>query len=287
MKHKTKFILVGILFIAFYIMLHVNYSEKFELLSQPKSMLDEKITAREFSKDVNEFTIGAWNIQIFGQSKLANETLMETYYDIMLDHDIFVIQEIRDVSGILIATICEHVGSVAYGCINSSRAGRSNTKEQYLIIYNTSKFSVVDSYDYNLQSIDLWERPPLKVTFSRNGVDFTLYTIHTKPTEAPAELRYLESTIMRDLGRKIIIGDLNAACSYYNPRNEKTAVFSNWYWIIRDTDDTTVGSSDCAYDRILVNKEMQGYYTGTYGITIEGITSAQSDHYPIWAKFEI
>jgi deoxyribonuclease-1-like protein len=288
MSNAFKFVIIGLLFVAFYVFLQIDYDATFSELAKPREIIDQKITAKEFTKSQNQFSVGVWNIQIFGQNKAANQTLMEKYIDVIDDHDIFIVQELRDVSGDVIGLLCANLSVQNYACINSSRAGRTSVKEQYVVFYKKDEFKLTESYDFNRQSIDLWERPPLRVRFERNGVEFLVYTIHTKPTDATVEMKYLESTVMRDMvGPKIVIGDLNADCGYHNQNNAKEAVFLNWYWVIKDTDDTTLSRTDCAYDRIVINKDMQKYYAKTYGITMEGITSSHSDHYPVWALFEI
>ena len=53
----------------------------------------------------------------------------------------------------------------------------------------------------------------------------------------------------------LFLGDFNADCSYVRPhdwaaiRLRSSEVFK---WLIPDSADTTVGNSDCAYDRIVV-----------------------------------
>ena len=47
-------------------------------------------------------------------------------------------------------------------------------------------------------------------------------------------------------------------------------------------EDTTVSSTDCAYDRIIMNEDAFGEY---YGIDT-GITEDQSDYYLVWVELE-
>jgi len=56
-------------------------------------------------------------------------------------------------------------------------------------------------------------------------------------------------------------------------------------YLIDDNEDTTVSSTDCAYDRIIMNDDSYEEYVD-YGIYKE-ITSEQSDHYLVWVELEI
>jgi endonuclease/exonuclease/phosphatase family metal-dependent hydrolase len=92
-------------------------------------------------------------------------------------------------------------------------------------------------------------------------------------------MTYLEQIVSRDSDPNqplIISGDLNADCDYYNNVNEKQ--FDSLYWIIQDDIDTTVGTTDCAYDRMISN-----FGVSEYGIDTT-ITSDLSDHFLIWMK---
>lgn len=56
----------------------------------------------------------------------------------------------------------------------------------------------------------------------------------------------------------LIAGDLNADCSYLS-RSKMSALSirqdSAYTWLINDSQDTTVGSTDCAYDRCAMTSE--------------------------------
>ena len=218
-----------------------------------------------------EITIANWNLKIFGDSKAKNTDLMLDYAGIMRDYDIIFIQEIRDKDGSAFNSLCLFMGD--YECKISSRAGRSSSKEQYGIIYKKD-INIIDFLDYNPDAEDRWERPPIKVTFNDSGYVFTVYNIHTKPTDAENEIAYLDD-IVQDQGNVIITGDLNADCDYY----EKPMIpdFGGWEWLIEDNEDTTVGSTDCAYDRIILNDNAYDEYI-SHEIRTD-ITEEMSDHY--------
>ena len=217
--------------------------------------------------------IANWNLQIFGVSKASNETLLNFYADTIDDYDIIFVQEIRDVSGESFDKLCNKLPE--YSCKISSRAGRSTSKEQYGLIYKKG-IELTLFEDYNPDNADRWERPPIEVEFLIKNTTYTIFNIHTKPSDVPNEMKNLE-TIVTNKENTIILGDLNADCSYYD--NSKEPYFDNWTWVIKDDEDTTVADTDCAYDRIILNVK---YYN--YGIYSQGITKDVSDHYLIWVE---
>jgi endonuclease/exonuclease/phosphatase family metal-dependent hydrolase len=102
--------------------------------------------------------------------------------------------------------------------------------------------------------------------------------MHTSPDTVPVDMELLENitTTYNNISKDkiIILGDLNLACSY--SKGQEDGYFQNWVWNIKDTDDTTVANSSCAYDRIITN--FQPKDVGIY----KNITKDISDHYPVW-----
>lgn len=235
--------------------------------------------------------IANWNMQIFGESKANDVNLMKDYIRKIKDYDIIFLQEIKDASGTAYKTLCNSL--MDYNCAISSRAGTTSSKEQYLIVYKKN-IALSQIIDYNLFNYtNQFERPPIEVVFTINYSKYinatstnsyyyniTIWNIHTKPENVKEELINLEKLIPYQPGT-MIIGDLNADCDYYNP--EKEFIFKGWDWLIKDIDDTTVGASNCAYDRILVDNELSIIIKNT-GID-KDVTKEQSDHYIIWTSF--
>ena len=86
-----------------------------------------------------------------------------------------------------------------------------------------------------------------------------------------------------DEKNKILLGDLNADCSYYDT---PPSHFLDWNWIIRDDEDTTSSLTNCAYDRIIVTQNVNTLVSN-YGIYTEGIDKEVSDHYLVWVEIKI
>lgn len=220
--------------------------------------------------------VANWNLQIFGLAKSSNESLMPIYTYVINTTDIMFIQEIRSIDPVAFERLC--VTLPGYECKISSRAGRSQSKEQYGLIYK-KEIELVEWEDYNPDELDRWERPPVKAVFKVYGYPLTVYNIHIKPTDVVNELQHLENMIV-DIGNIVVIGDLNADCKYYDYEDEP--VFTDWTWAIADTADTTTSNTNCAYDRILFNWDSSNEYIGS-GIWHRGINEDVSDHYMVWA----
>jgi deoxyribonuclease-1-like protein len=224
--------------------------------------------------------IANWNLGVFGQAKASDPELMQVYSEIISKYDIIFIQEIRDKSETAFPQLCSML--VNYSCFASSRAGRTNSKEQYGIIYKQG-INITNFYDYNPDKKDRWERPPIRVDFNSYGYQLVTYNIHTKPEDVQRELDFLED-ITVTTGNVIILGDLNADCTYYNNAKEKE--FDSWRWLIKDYEDTTSSNSHCAYDRILLNRDTYEKYKKD-GIYRKQVTTEISDHYLVWVELKI
>ncbi|MEM3815152.1 MAG: endonuclease/exonuclease/phosphatase family protein [Candidatus Micrarchaeia archaeon] len=243
---------------------------------EAKTHLDTDLSFGENSS----IRIAAWNLQVFGDSKAENQTLLHKYAAKISNYDLVFIQEIRDEDGSAFARLCEKLEG--FSCFTSSRAGRTKIKEEYGVIYNKSKIVINNIRDFNPDIQNRWERPPLALNITaRNSLEkdnwVIVYVLHAKPSDATNEIRNLEQLIGNASYPVIVIGDLNADCSFYNVSQKD---FKDWIWLIKDDEDTTVGKSDCAYDRIIINRAMLERFLN-YGIE-KNITLDMSDHYLIW-----
>lgn len=226
------------------------------------------------------FVIGNWNLEVFGDKKASDRELMNIDTGVINHFDIIFLQELRDKDASSFIALCSMLPD--YNCNISSRAGSTSSKEQYGIVY-LKKFTLERVVDYNTNMSDVWERPPIRTDFSIGNYSFSVYNIHTRPNETLKEMKSLEGLVDSEhlSGNVMVLGDLNADCTYYDPYTEN--VFTSWYWIIRSTDDTTTGPSDCAYDRIILNGDMFGEFVD-YGIYRDNISEDVSDHYPVWVR---
>ena len=249
--------------------------------------------------------IGAFNIQVFGTTKASKPEVMEVLGKIIRTYDIVAIQEIRDKSQTALPALADTVnsGSSQYDYVVSERLGRTTSKEQYAYIYNTQAVELAGTPQIYPEPIgtDPFHREPFIASFKAlNGdLDATLITIHIDPDEATEEINSLDAvvkyaqSVYPDEDDFIVMGDLNADCSYFDEDSTSTLSSSDYYWCIDDNMDTTTKTTDCTYDRIIITNAAVSDFTGDsgvfrydieYGLTVDE-TTVVSDHYPVYAEF--
>ncbi len=251
-------------------------------------------------------SIGSFNIQVFGLTKMDRVGMPATLASIVTRYDLLLVQEIRDKTGTAITKLLDTVNAASpddpYALVVSDRLGRTTSKEQYAYLYRPSLLTVVDQYHYDdgvEPSADLFEREPFVVRFeTTNGADFAAVALHAAPEDAPAEIGDLEDVhadIFRRWGEDDILtmGDFNADCDYASPAElAALGVYSSAdvrWWLGDDVDSTTT-STVCAYDRILTQGTLTDlgvpgsgsvfYFDQALGLT-PTTTRTVSDHYPV------
>ncbi|UUX92047.1 endonuclease/exonuclease/phosphatase family protein [Methanoplanus endosymbiosus] len=249
-------------------------------------------------------TVGSFNIQVFGQSKASDDEVMTTLANIIRNFDIIAIQEIRDSSETAAPLLLQYVNADGsdYDMYVGERLGRTTSKEQYAFIYNTDTIRPAgDPVTYPDSEYDMFHREPYIMPFETTGGDFTATyaVIHTDPDEAKEEIpaltnvmEYMEGVLPGD-DTLILMGDLNADCTYFDEDSYITLKSGEYQWLIGNSEDTTTGNTVCTYDRIILNGGEE-YYTGNSGVfrfdSIYGLSQDESlkvsDHYPVYAKFK-
>ncbi|GHU08751.1 hypothetical protein FACS1894151_05220 [Spirochaetia bacterium] len=244
----------------------------------------------------------SFNIQIFGVSKMGKPQVVAILTDIVSQFDIIAIQEVRSADP---APVIQFMNGLParYDYVLGPREGRSSSKEQYWVIYDREKLEVLGA-DTWADPEDVFERNPLGVFFQTKGkFDFVLINNHIQPSAAGAEISLLPEAVSyyRDLWDEhdmLIVGDFNADGQYYN-ENLLESVFqpSNYVIILSNEFDTTVGAADNTYDRFIISSAAAEDYTGARGVirfdelydfsVLDIAPSAVSDHYPVWAEFDI
>lgn len=248
--------------------------------------------------------VGAFNLQIFGTTKASKPEVMEVLSKIIRNYDVIAVQEIRDSSQTALPMLKDAVnsmGSSQYDYVVSERLGQTTSKEQYAYLYNTQTMQVMGSPYVYPDSNDIFQREPYVAEFkAKNGnFDFVLITIHTDPDTATQEINDLPKVVddakskYQGEGDFIVLGDLNADCTYFKEDSQSPLRSSDYYWVINNSVDTTTKSTDCTYDRIITTTPTITDYEGNsgvfrfdtaYNLNYES-TIAVSDHYPVYASF--
>ena len=151
------------------------------------------------------------------------------------------------------------------------------------------------------EGIDSFHREPFIAQFKAKAgsFDFILITVHTDPDEATEEIHSLAEVLVQAKahyqgeGDFIILGDFNADCDYYDESQSNPVPDTEW--LITNSADTTVRTTVCTYDRIIVTEQVKEDYTGTAQVfkfdKKLNLTYNQavkiSDHYPVYAEFYV
>lgn len=109
-----------------------------------------------------------------------------------------------------------------FDLVISPRLGYSTSKEQYGFIYHNESVNVIDTF-LTPDLEDRYSREPYNVLFElRNGFRFFAMPLHAVPDNATLEINelkasYEEAALYFNETKALIMGDLNADCSYVGP----------------------------------------------------------------------
>ena len=303
--------LVAILILApmtIHLMVHQEENTVFVFVEPETEPEDEEeVVGREIPQlNRSEVArIATFNIKVFGKTKMGKPDVVTQLVDTVLQYDLVAIQEIKDIDETVPHNFLAELNNASGNFWNMSLSVRSGTQaddqssqEQYAYYYNHSVFREIGEGElYNDSANDYFQREPYRARFellnasgNSSGFDFTLFTIHTKPASALAEIDALHEVIQsyqeNDTTETdvILLGDLNADCSYATAQElwESPLRQPQYNWLVNDIADTTVSSTDCAYDRIITLDDLNGRLVGSWGIDTSITNTSVSDHYPVW-----
>jgi len=273
--------------------------------------IDENYTIEELDRS-EVARVASFNIRIFGDTKMSNQTVVAELVDIFQRYDMVAVQEIKDIDEEVPYLFLDELNNfnnlnnssniTEWELVLSERSGMQeddqNSQEQYAFYYRPTAFTPIDNgtlYDDSVN--DSFQREPFLAKFilldtygNSTGTDIVFVNIHTKPTLAVEEMSALDDVISWGHTNYsldddyVIIGDFNGDCSYasYNELVELPISSENYTWLIPDDADTTVGDSRCAYDRIVSTSQLDGRLTGIWGVDEAISGPAVSDHKPVW-----
>lgn len=311
-----KFLILGLMLLIFVLFISPDFTGKMTEILKHQVGMEAPVQA---SCDNDCIKIASWNIQNFGAKKASNETIMTKISDVITQYDIVLIQEVSNVReksdpgcprnedkcpgdekcNLITNSLDEHINErlgLNYNFVFSPQV----RDERYLIVYDNEKIQLknaelVDDPDDSNPVCDLKQentglmlRQPFYGRFKSNNLEFGIMTVHTSPKINIRELeglKVLYDDTTEEEDNVMIMGDLNADCSYLSYDEDISLKDTKYNWIIEDNIDTTVAKTDCAYDRIILRDDLLEHYTGNSG-TYREITKDISDHYPIWAEFK-
>eukprot|EP00760_Papus_ankaliazontas_P007882 PhM_4_TR13581/c1_g1_i1/m.13019/K11995/DNASE1L; deoxyribonuclease-1-like protein len=254
-----------------------------------------------------QYTIGSFNVQVFGSSKSAKHNVMDLLVRLFRRYDIACMMEIRDKSGDAIQALLAQLNaglpaSQQYGMVLTSRRGRTSSQEQEAYLYRKALFANV-SYFEATDDGDTFEREPCAVGFEELSTRsrFLMMCEHVQPSSVESELDRLQKVYehaKKQLGipRGFLCGDFNADCSYLSQSARdrlslRRASPEKYTWLLPDNTDTTVSNSDCSYDHFVIDRAFSDAYEHStkarafrfddeYKLSLSTALTV-SDHYPI------
>jgi endonuclease/exonuclease/phosphatase family metal-dependent hydrolase len=257
----------------------------------------------QVARSGNAVRVASFNIQVFGESKMAKPRVRALLVEIVRQFDIVAIQEVRSKADVLPQFVDGlNAGGRHYDYVIGPRLGRTSSKEQYAFVFDTASIEIDRSALYTVSDPDdLLHREPLVGWFRVRGpppaeaFTFSLVNIHTDPDETARELDALADVfrVVRDDGRGeddvIVLGDLNVDEAHLG----RLGQISNIHWAISRVATNTRGTKQ--YDNIVFSSLATSEYTGRWGVfdmirqfnlTVDEALEI-SDHQPVWAEFSL
>jgi len=251
--------------------------------------------------------VATFNIQVFGEAKLADEESLRAIVGILQNFDLIAIQEVRAVSQDVLPRLVEQLnagGKYQYDYALGPRLGRTSSKEQYAFVFDLASIQIDRDRLYTVDDPDgLLHRPPLVGWFRARGPSpeqaftFSLATIHTDPDEVELELNVLDDlyyAVQADQQRReddvILLGDFNARESGLKQLGQIPGLVK----VVTGTTPTNTLRT-AQYDNIVFQGAATGEFTGRGGVydfmRDFNLTQQQaervSDHLPVWAEFSV
>ena len=248
--------------------------------------------------------IASFNIQVFGTDKVEKKPYVAAELGRVIQRfHLVAIQEIRSKDDYLLDRFLRdhvNVGGRYYDYVIGPRLGRSNSKEQYAFIFDTSAIEVNRQGIYTINDPqDRLHREPLVALFRVRGpppyeaFTFLLVNIHTDPDEVPEEVDALADVyhaVRQASGGEddiIILGDLNADDRHLGRLGQIPGIRP----IVRGVFTNT--RQNRLYDNIIVHQQSTAEFTGQWGVydleRLHNLNRDQalmvSDHLPVWAEF--
>jgi len=270
--------------------------------AQPQPQPSAVAAAPMGGKPNDAIRIASFNIQVFGEAKIAKHQVVDVLARVVRNFDIVAVQEVRAKSDSVIPQFVSAINADGsrYQFVIGPRLGRTVSKEQYTFIYDSTRIEVdPTSVGTSPNPGDRLHRPPLHARFRvrsnspQSGFSFWLVDTHTDPDEVSAEVNaladvFLEMKRLRpDEDDVILLGDLNAG----PPQFGRLKQIPNVGWAVSGVTTNTRRSK--TYDNLIFDARATTEYTGTWGVldlqSTFGLSLDKalevSDHNPVWAAF--
>ena len=256
-------------------------------------------------RSVDKLLIASFNIQVFGQSKLAKRDVMSVLVNSIRQFDLVAIQEIRGKGDNILPDLVAMLNSDGsrYEFVIGPRLGRSVSTEQYAFVFDANRIECDPTSIGTIEDPrDRMHREPLVARFRPRtaapdrAFSFWLVNTHTDPDEVPQEIAAL-ADVFEVMQRArpyeddvILLGDLNASESQMGRFSQMPGI----HWVVAGGVATNTRQTK-AYDNIVFHAPSTREYTGRWGVlnfeSSFNLSREQalrvSDHLPVWAEFDV
>ncbi|MEI6239191.1 MAG: endonuclease/exonuclease/phosphatase family protein [Planctomycetia bacterium] len=253
-------------------------------------------------KPAGAILVASFNIQVFGESKMAKAQVVDVLARVVRQFDIVAIQEVRAKSDDIVPAFVRAINADGsrYHYVIGPREGRTVSKEQYAFIYDTTRIEVdPSSVGVVPDPQNKLHRPPMHARFrtrinpAEMAFTFWLVDIHTDPDEVPQELDALTGVFQAmqaarpDEDDVILLGDLNAGPPEFKAFQRIPGVA----WAVSGV--TTNTRRTKTYDNLVFTRPATSEYLGgwgvldlqaTFGLSLDQALEV-SDHNPVWGAF--
>ena len=216
--------------------------------------------------------------------------------------DLVNIQEVRSTTDDILPRFVDLINATGrhYDFVIGPRLGRTNSKEQYAIVFDTQTIEADRGSVYTIDDRDnLFQRPPMVASFRVRGpppdqaFTFKIIDVHTEPDEAEEEINALAQVYraVRNDGSNeddvLLMGDFNGDEKKFGLLKQ----IPNISWVISGIPTNTRGTK--TYDNIIFDRAATVEFTGHGGVfdimrefnlTLNQALEV-SDHFPAWAEF--
>lgn len=254
------------------------------------------------ASDNETIRVASFNIQVFGESKLAERDVMDLLAKVVRQFDAVAIQEVRSRQQDVLPRFVELINADGgqYDFCIGPRLGRTDSKEQYAVVYNRATLEFDRETLYTVEDADdLLHREPLVATFRARGPDpseaftFTIVDMHVDPDDVQREMDVLDDVFraVRNDGRDeddiLLVGDFNTDDQHLG----ELAYLPYVTCVVVGTNTNTRRSHE--YDNIVLDGRATTEFTGkggvldlreAFGLSLDAALRV-SDHFPVWAEF--
>ena len=247
--------------------------------------------------------IASYNIQVLGTSKIQKPDVVEVLAQTLRRFHLVAIQELRAKDQTVVDRLVAAVNANGrrFQAVVGPRLGRTNSKEQYVFLYDTQVVQLVPGSVFTVRDPgDKLHREPLVARFQAtrsNGqpLGLTLINVHTDPDIAEQEVGVLLdvfTNVEEYVGPNedvLMLGDFNLSAKKLATFRQSTRLS----WTVNNQPTNTLRTK--SYDNIIFDPRATTEFDGVAGIfdvqkefrLSKAAALKVSDHNPVWIALSL